>query len=458
MQIPLPFRVLGFVVALFLLLPSLSFAAAPTNEELLQKIDALQSEIDSLKQQIQSVDDGAKAAKKAAEEGLKHLDIATAEKAAELEQSPMAKARSFFEKAEIHGFASAAYLFNFNTPNDSNNPIRVFDFKHNSFNLDGAEIVFKKDVSGPGEVGFRTDLSAGFAIPEVVHATDVANGLDQPENFDLQQAYVTYDVPVGNGIVFDAGKFITHMGYEVIEGYDAFNDNYSRSILFGWAIPFTHTGIRATYNFTEHMYWMVSVSNGWDLVRDNNKGKTVGTQLAFDLTDQIRCYLNYVVGPEQEDDSNDIRHVGDICVVYNPDDHWTFGVNGTLGFEQDVDQFGTISIVETTIVDDIAIVEATEIPVLEGEEDATWGGVAGYARYQFNDWLAFILRSEFFIDEDGARTGAEQDLWEITATVEAKVGNNFVIRPEYRYDHSDIDFFDGEHNQNTLALNGIYYF
>jgi hypothetical protein len=36
------------------------------------------------------------------------------------------------------------------------------------------------------------------------------------------------------------------MGYELIEGYDGYNDNYSRSLLFNYAIPLTHTGVKAT--------------------------------------------------------------------------------------------------------------------------------------------------------------------------------------------------------------------
>ncbi len=42
----------------------------------------------------------------------------------------------------------------------------------------------------------------------------------------------------------DAGKFVTPIGAEVIESQD--NWNYTRSTLFGYAIPFYHTGLRAT--------------------------------------------------------------------------------------------------------------------------------------------------------------------------------------------------------------------
>jgi hypothetical protein len=77
-----------------------------------------------------------------------------------------------------------------------------------------------------------------------------------------QQAYVSLKLPAD--IVLDAGKFVTNTGAEVIEAKD--NWMYSRSILFGWAIPFTHTGVRATVPVpgAEGVSVMGSVFNGFD--------------------------------------------------------------------------------------------------------------------------------------------------------------------------------------------------
>ena len=55
------------------------------------------------------------------------------------------------------------------------------------------------------------------------------------------------------------GKYATHMGYEVIGGYDGYNDNFSRGFIFGYGIPFTHTGLKATYAFNSKIAAMVSI-------------------------------------------------------------------------------------------------------------------------------------------------------------------------------------------------------
>ena len=57
----------------------------------------------------------------------------------------------------------------------------------------------------------------------------------------IQQAYVSL---LTGKVQWDVGKFVTPIGTEVIESQD--NWNYTRSILFGYAIPFYHVGVRGT--------------------------------------------------------------------------------------------------------------------------------------------------------------------------------------------------------------------
>ena len=78
--------------------------------------------------------------------------------------------------------------------------------------------------------------------------------------FDLQEAYISARVPIGEGPVIKVGKFVTLLGSEVIESPS--NLNYSRGYLFTLAIPLTHTGVLASYSFTD---WL-SVQGGIVLV------------------------------------------------------------------------------------------------------------------------------------------------------------------------------------------------
>jgi hypothetical protein len=75
--------------------------------------------------------------------------------------------------------------------------------------------------------------------------------------YDLQEAYVSFLLPLGDGLIVKGGKFVTLLGYEVIESPN--NLNFSRGYLFALAIPLTHTGGLLSYTFGEQF----SVTAGW---------------------------------------------------------------------------------------------------------------------------------------------------------------------------------------------------
>ena len=158
-------------------------------------------------------------------------------------------------KVTLSGYVDYSFTYNFNAPSNNNNNLRVFDNDADGYSMHLAELCFDALPTKPGEAGFRLDLAFGQDV-RFFKSTDkfVWNSQARMNDFvdnDFKQAYIEYIVPVGcegnkKGIVLDMGKFTTWAGYETIETAD--NINSSRSFLFGYAIPFTHTGIRATYN------------------------------------------------------------------------------------------------------------------------------------------------------------------------------------------------------------------
>lgn len=247
-------------------------------------------------------------------------------------------------KVTVNGFASAAFSYNDNKPpadadGDRFNQLRVFDFQDRKLKLDVAELVVQRTTPSPGDFGFRVDLTAGQSIPKLT----AANGLfrdeqtGEPEDFDLQQAFVTWVAPVGTGLKIDAGKWVTLAGAELIEGYDGFNDHYSRSILFGYAIPFTHTGAKVSYNFGKVAVTAMGMQ-GWDNFKDNNGAKTFGGQLALTPSSQFSAYATFLTGAEQTDNDDDKRRLVDLIGVWKPTSSVALTVNydwakeGGLGF------------------------------------------------------------------------------------------------------------------------------
>lgn len=360
--------------------------------------------------------------------------IATAD-VARAQDSKAEALPDWLDDIELHGFVSASWLWNFNKPDSGENQFRVFDFRDNAFRIDVVQLTLMKPVEASGDVGFRFDLDAGSNVPQVEHAA----GLFEGEDVDLRQAFVSYVAPLGSGLTLDAGKFVTHMGLEVIEGWESYNDNYSRAFEFGFAIPFTHTGVRLGYALNDKVSLMAMVANGWDNVDDNNDGKTFGGQLGWTPTDNATVLFNYVGGPEQDGGDANWRHVFDIVfdLVPFPDALPALSVSGALD-------------------------HGTESRAAPDGGRARWNSVEAVLRYDFSDWFYLALRGEWFKDNDGTRTGFDQKLGEVTLTPTFLVGEHMAIRPELRIDKSNLDVFEKRDrltdSQVTLGVNVVYAF
>jgi len=321
-------------------------------------------------------------------------------------------------------YLQGSYNYNFNSPDSGVNDLRIFDQKANSFMLDLAQIVFAKDPATLNSLGFKVKFNAGETA-KYIHATGLGTS-DQP--FDLTEAYISYLAPLGKGVRIDFGKMATFIGAEVIEARD--NPNYSRSFLFNYAEPLTHTGIKIGYNFTDALSAAILAVNGWDNVSDNNKGKSYGLSIGFAPAEQFSGSLNLITGPEQNNNNSNKRSLADLVATIKPIKPLSIILNADLGYEEKG----------------------------AGDLNASWHGISTIVKYDITDMHSIALRGEYFNDRNGARTGTAQEMKEITLTWETRLLNSLILRPEYRHDWSNRNSFDGntKKQQDTLALGVMY--
>jgi len=344
--------------------------------------------------------------------------------------------RPWYETISVNAFVSSSYSYNFNRPLFPINGYRVFDFDDKSFKVDVAELVLQKPTPKAGDAGFRVDVATGGSIPRVTAAAGLfRDSFGIGQDIDLQQAYVAYVANAGRGLRLDFGKFVTHFGYEVIEGYDGWNDNVTRSLLFGYAIPFTHTGIRAAYAFSDRVSSTVMVVNGWDDATDRNQQKSAGAQLSLTPSPKWTLIFNGMYGAERADNSRDPRTLLDLVAMWKPQGRVAFGLNLDHGRERN--------------------------RFLPGEV-ARWDGAAAYLRIRLTGKFSLIGRAEQFGDWDGVRTGLSQRLSEITLTPELRPSRGFVVRGDLRLDHSDQVVFDAhsgpKQDQKTTIASVLFAF
>ncbi len=312
-------------------------------------------------------------------------------------------------------YLQGGYTYNGNAGAGDVNDLRVFDKKADSFMLDLMELTFAKDPTATS-LGFKVKISAGETA-KYIHSTGLTSSAgDDP--FDITEAYVSYLAPIGKGIRFDAGKMVTYHGAEVIEAID--NPNYSRSFLFNYAIPFTHTGVKASYTFTDAVSASFHIVDGWDNSSDNNTGKTFGASIALTPSEKISGYINYMIGPEKTDNNHDNRSLLDLVATIKPVKPLSFILNYDYGQEE-------------------------RSSLSNGA--ATWSGATGIVKYDFTETYSLAVRGETFDDKDGVRTGTAQKLTEVTVTPEFRLAGGLILRPEYRHDSSDKSVLRQRHEE-----------
>jgi hypothetical protein len=279
---------------------------------------------------------------------------------------------------------------------------RVFDTEPNSFNVHQAALIV--DYQPKEGFGGLVNLTAGR------DARIIQSVGESSSNFDVTQAFVQY---AHGPITIMGGKYVTLAGAEVINS--TADTNYSRSILFGYAIPFSHTGVRLTYAASDEVSLIVGVNNGWDQLQDTNKQKTAELGVALTPNKMFSLAVQGYSGNE----NTSVGHSGrrdliDAVGTWNATSQLTVIVNVDWG-----DQDSAVSLINGTLI------------------KAKWDGAAAYANYQFDDQWAVSVRAEYFDDKDGYRTGVIQKWKEGTATLRYMPNANFEVRAEGRYDKTD---------------------
>ena len=142
---------------------------------------------------------------------------------------------------DFSGLIDGYYSYNVNRPgfsaNGQINDLYNFNDKTDQFSLSEAKFSLNHD---PDPVGAHIDFFYG--------RTNTLVNAGAEGNY-LEQAFLSFKPIQAHGLEMDFGKFVTSAGAEVIESKDDWN--YSRSLLFSWAIPYYHFGLRSSIPVTK---------------------------------------------------------------------------------------------------------------------------------------------------------------------------------------------------------------
>jgi len=213
---------------------------------------------------------------------------------------------------------SASYNYNFNNPANNVNVGQGYENNANQFMLNKFTLILQKPVEYNA-----FDWKAGF-FTEFIFGQDAAftqaRGLSLGPNGDLEQAYVQVNAPVGNGIKVIFGKYVTPIGYELVE--NELNPNWTAGYQWTLFEPFTHTGLQLGYKINNEWEVNLYVNNGWDDVTDNNHSLSYMGRVYYAPNDNTSFTLIGFGGPEQT-----AVNVDATTGVPGADGHWREGVD-----------------------------------------------------------------------------------------------------------------------------------
>jgi hypothetical protein len=350
---------------------------------------------------------------------------------------------------DFSGTIDGYYSYNTEHPANKTNELYNFDIPTNTFALNLAKLAMSHTAD---PVGFEFDLMFGQTATQIGNVASIAetgSAFPAPATFldkNVEQAYVSFKPMKAKGFEVDFGKFVTSAGAEVIESYS--NWNYSRSLLFSWAIPYFHFGVRTSWPMGKHVTGGFQVVNGWNNDTSLNSKATLGanvgvTYAKWSLIENWYGGEDNEVGFVHSNEDKGWRHLFDTVITITPSSKWSMYIN------YDWAQNRNFGIASTFFLPNES--EHTAFP--DGSL-SKWQGLGAAIKYQATSKLSFTPRYEWFADPDGfAMFGAaaassdgtipvRQSVKEVTITGEYKLLEGLLWRAEYRHDYSNQPFFE----------------
>ena len=259
----------------------------------------------------------------------------------------------------FYGFVDGYFGYDFHDPASHDRP--GFLFSHTRTN---------EFAVNQGLVGARyQDAKVRAALGLHAGTYPEANYAAEPGTLkNIYEAYAGFRP--SNNTWLDAGVFGSHIGLESALSKD--NITLTRSI-GAENTPYFETGVRLTYEASPKLTLTGLVLNGWQNIRETNRGKAVGTQLQWKPTAKLLLNSSTFFGNEQPRDSvRRYRYFHDFYLTYAATDRLSLAAVLDVGRQR---------------------------RAVAGAD--TWHAGAAFARYKLSARWAAAARAEYYYADHG---------------------------------------------------------
>jgi Putative beta-barrel porin-2, OmpL-like. bbp2 len=332
-----------------------------------------------------------------------------------------AQAQDSTKSLAISGSLDAYYRYNFA---GKQNNYTSFTNSQSSFELGMASL--RADATAlSGKVGATVDLGFGRRAEEFSYNDgndNVGSGSDKNGFLTLaaiKQAYVTY--APSSKVKFTAGKFATHVGYELLDA--PLNRNYSMSYMFTNG-PFFHQGLKADIT-AGPIAFMLGITNYTDQSTATTNVKNLIAQVSGATKNgKLKVYLNYsgFGGSGEGENPSGLKSLNQIDLV----------VLGTVSSKFNIGYNGTVQ---------------SRKPV--SGSSGSWIGNALYLNFDPSATIGLTLRSEYISDNDKIYFPTKS-IFANTLSLNAKIGPLTIV-PELRFESAESEIFQKENGSGSKS-------
>lgn len=347
---------------------------------------------------------------------------------------------------EVGGFVDQGFTWNPDSPRNRSNGNLLYNDRANEYQMNALYGVIEREVVTGCEwdIGGRLDLLFGTAgqflgSPGLELHDDFTDRWNSEDRrfykFVAPQFYADVNVPVANGVKVRAGRFYSPLGPQIVNENDLYF--YSFGTLESFSIPYTFTGVLLESSLTDQITVQGAVTRGLDRFEDNNDDLGALFTVAWNSCDEkTRLTFGLHTGDEDNAGQDNIT-IYALTLAHELSNNLHLQLLHTLGYADNA-----------------------AIGSLGQRSDAEWYGIGGTLSYTISETLAASVRMEWYRDDDHATyvtplLGLPNDLvdggdfYSLTVGLRWFLAENIIVRPEIRYDWSDV-------SAPLLGIGGIY--
>ncbi len=326
---------------------------------------------------------------------------------------------SYFSNIQLLGTLIGSYTYNLAKPNGYNGNYGD-NWQSDGFAVNNADITLRRSPgtnSNPYGVGFHISLDFGqniqFYKAYYGNLSYFTQSMQDRTPYDVRQAYININLPVGSGLDVHIGKEKEQLGFENFNPIRNWNDTYS---LLDDAEPATLTGIFLTYNFVPQLTSTLGIANTDNAavpidnlpVIELNESYAPVSVLTFNGGFIYGANSYFVANNSLYQDNLNKSFYSYIDAQYSPDNDWSFVADYEVGLGGGINS----GVLSSNGVSPSEVVYPALIQTSDSTYDKShFSGAAVYIHHQKNYSIGMFgetLRETLALDPNG--------MWEATST------------------------------------------